>query len=98
MQIWSKARNCAEISNADTKNRWGWGLGREETPYLVMSLLSEFLTQANSRGGGGRVLLITAYTAMLLPKGLKGSGIERVAGMSLAVVYERVGKSAIWSD
>ena len=81
MQIWSKARNCAEISNADTKNRWGWGLGREETPYLVMSLL-----------------LITAYTAMLLPKGLKGSGIERVAGMSLAVVYERVGKSAIWSD
>ena len=52
MQIWSKARNCAEISNADTKNRWGWGLGREETPYLVMSLLSEFLTQANSRGGG----------------------------------------------
>ena len=72
-------------------------MGREETPYLVMSLLSEFLTQANSRGGG-RVLLITAYTAMLLPKGLKGSGIERVAGMSLAVVYERVGKSAIWSD
>ena len=35
---------------------------------------------------------------MLLPKGLKGTGIERLIGISLAEVYERVGKCVIWSD
>ena len=46
-----------------------------------------FLTLFHGRGGGGRELLIMAYTGRHRPKGV---------GILLVEVYERVGKSVIW--
>ena len=46
-----------------------------------------FLTLFYGRGGGGRELLIMAYTGRHRPKGV---------GILLVEVYERVGKSVIW--
>ena len=64
-----------------------------------MSLLRSWHRQSPRGGGEG-----TPYNALYCDAPpekayfFQASGTERVAGISLAEVYERVGKSVIWSD